>query len=166
MLLFNRRTFLTSLLAPAIALGACGFTPVYGPNGAAQGLQGAIEVATPDAREAYVLVKRLEERLGQPSNVRFALAYDITTRVEDAGVTATHEITRSQIFGTVTFTLTDHVTGAQVQSGSVTSFVSFSNLGSTVSTASVERDAYRRLMVALADLLTTRLIATAPDWLA
>ena len=165
MSLSSRRIFLTTLLGLGAMLGACGFTPVYGPDGAAQGLQGSIAVATPDNRDAYELVKQLEQRLGQPNSARFDLAYDITTRVEDAGVTATHEITRSQIFGTVTFTLTDTTSGAQVQSGSVTSFTSFSNLGTTVSTATVERDAYRRLMVLLAGLLTTRLIATAPDWL-
>jgi len=159
---FNRRTVLASLLA----LGACGFTPVYGPGGAAQGLRGAVRVATPDDREGYELVKRLEERLGQPETARYRLDYQISTRKEDAGVTAASQITRTQVFGSVEFTVTDTATGAQAQSGSVTSFTSFSNQGSTVSTASVERDAYRRLMVTLADLLTTRLIASAPDWLA
>ncbi|MCP5036194.1 MAG: hypothetical protein GY945_01185 [Rhodobacteraceae bacterium] len=162
MLSFNRRLILTSLLA----LPACGFSPVYGPGGGAEGLRGAVQVAAPEDRDAYELVKRLEERLGQPSGARFTLDYRITTRSENAGVTVSSEITRIQVFGTVTFTLTDQSTGAQVQSGSVTSFTSYSNQGSTVSTASVERDAYRRLMVALADLLTTRLISTAPDWLA
>ena len=159
---FSRRSLLTSLLA----LGACGFTPVYGPGGAALGLRGAVRVAAPEDRDAYELVKRLEERLGQPAGGRYALDYRIVSSKKDAGVTAASEITRTQLFGTVTFTLTDTTTGAIALSGSVTSFTSFSNQGSTVSTASVERDAYRRLMVTLADLLTTRLIATAPDWLA
>ncbi len=159
---FNRRIVLSSLLA----LGACGFTPIYGPGGAAEGLIGAIRVAEPDNSDAYELVKRLEERLGQPASAGYALDYRITTRAEDAGVTATSEITRVQLFGTATFTLTDTASGAQALSGSVTSFTSYSAQGSTVSTASVERDAHRRLMVALADLLVTRLIATAPDWLA
>lgn len=165
MSLFSRRIFLTALLGLGATLGACGFTPIYGPRGSAEDLQGSVSVSAPDNREAYEFVKRLEERLGQSSNARFSLTYGITTRIEGAGVTATHEITRSQIFGTATFTLIQTASGAQVQSGSVTSFTSFSNLGTTVSTATVERDAYRRLMVALADLLTTRLIATAPDWL-
>ena len=157
---FNRRLFLTSFLA----LGACGFKPVYGPGGAARGLEGAIEVMAPDAREAYELVKRLEERLGQPDGARYRLEYRIETREEASGIAAAAETTRTQVFGTVTFTLTEKATGQVVQSGSVTSFVSFSNQGTTVNTASGKVDAYRRLMVALADLLVTRLIAGAADW--
>lgn len=166
MLLYNRRYFLTSLLAPSLFLGACGFTPIYGPGGMAKTLRGAVRVAAPENREAYVLVKRLEEKLGQPANAGFKLAYEIETTTRNSGVTAAHEITRTQVLGSLAFTLTNRATGNEVQSGSVTSFTSFSNLGSTVSTASVERDAYRRLMVALADLLFTRLVATAPEWLA
>ncbi len=62
------------------------------------------------------------------------------------------------------FTLTDSASGQVVQSGSVTSFVSYSRQGTTVATASAKTDAYRRLMVALADLVTTRLIAGTADW--
>ena len=161
MSLSDRRLFLTSLLA----LGACGFTPVYGPGGAAQGLTGAIEVQAPTERDEYELVKRLEERLGRADNARFALDYRIETREEASGITAGAETTRKQVFGTVTFPLTETATGQVVQSGSVTSFVSSSQQGTTVSTASGAREAYARLMVALADLLTTRLISGAPDWL-
>ncbi len=157
----DRRLFLTSLLA----LGACGFSPVYGPGGAAQGLRGAVGVAAPGDRDAYELVKRLEERLGQPAGARYALTYQIDTRSEGVGVTPAQEITRTQLFGTVSFIVTDKAADRVAYQGSVSSFTSYSNLGSTVSTASVERDAYRRLMVALADLMVTRLIATAPDWL-
>ncbi len=164
MSLSDRRCFLTSLLALG-GLAACGFTPVYGPGGAARGLNGAIEVDAPNERDAYELVKRLEERLGQPNAARFRLGYRIETREEVSGITATAETTRTQVFGTVTYTLTDTASGQVAQSGSVTSFVSYSQQGTTVSTASGERDAHRRLMVALADLLTTRLIAGAPDWL-
>ncbi|HHL20554.1 MAG TPA: hypothetical protein ENJ52_03405 [Aliiroseovarius sp.] len=156
----NRRLFLVGLLG----LGACGFTPIYGPGGAAQGLRGQIEVAAPDDRNGYELVKRLEERLGQPTGARYALSYELDTREEASGYTSDADTSRSQVFGTLRFTLTDSATGQVVQSGSVTSFVSYSRQGTTVATAAAKTDAYRRLMVALADLVTTRLIAGAADW--
>lgn len=164
MSLSSRRSFLTVLLGMGglASLGGCGFAPVYGPDGAGAGLHGAVAIATPEGRDAYALVKRLEERLGQPENARFALSYAITTRREDAGVTADPAISRSQVFGSATFALTDMLADTEIQSGSVTSFVSFSNQGTAVSIATVERDAHRRLMVALADLMVARLIATAP----
>ncbi len=165
MSLYNRRLFLTALLGQGLLLGGCGFKPLYGAGGPASGLAGAIEVQPPAERDEYELVKRLEERLGQPSSARFRLGYRVETREEASGYTINAETTRKQVFGTVTFTLTDIATGQVVQSGSVTSFVSYSQQGTTVSTASGALDAHRRLMVALADLLTTRLIAGAPDWL-
>ncbi len=165
MSLYNRRLFLTALLGQGLLLGGCGFQPLYGAGGAASGLAGAIEVQAPAERDEYELVKRLEERLGQPNGARFRLGYRVETREEASGYTINAETTRKQVFGTVTFTLTDIATGQVVQSGSVTSFVSYSQQGTTVSTASGALDAHRRLMVALADLLTTRLIAGAPDWL-
>lgn len=159
MSLSDRRLFLISLLA----LGACGFTPAYGPGGMANGLRGSVEVDAPEDREAYELVKRLEERLGRPDAPLYRLSYRIDARTEGVGVTPGQEITRTQVFGTVAFTLADVATGEAVYEGSVESFTSYSTLGSTVSAAAVERDAYRRLMVALADLMVARLVVTAPD---
>lgn len=165
MSLSDRRLFLAGLLAQGLLLGGCGFRPVYGSDGMARGMRGAIEVQAPVERNEYELVKRLEERLGQPSGARFRLGYRVETREEASGYTIDAETTRKQVFGTVTFTLIEIATDQVVQSGSVTSFVSYSQQGTTVSTASGALDAHRRLMVALADLLTTRLIAGAPDWL-
>lgn len=159
----DRRLFLTSLLA----LGACGFTPVYGPGRAAKGLRGTIFVTEPGDREEYELVKRLEERLGRaPETARFRLGYEIETRKEELGVTTAQISTRVQILGTIRFTVTDTLANELVERGEVTSFTSYSDESpsTTVSAAAAERDAYRRLMVALADLIATRLIAAAPGW--
>ncbi len=163
MSLSDRRQFLTALVALG-TLGACGFTPIYGPGGSVRGLRGQIAVDAPDDRNGYELVKRLEEKLGQPQGARYALSYQIDTREEGSAYTSSAETSRRQVFGTVRFSLSEVATGQVVQSGSVTSFVSYSQQGTTVSTASSKTDAYRRLMVALADLLTTRLIAGAADW--
>ena len=63
MSLFNRRAF---LCLPLIA-AACGFTPVYGTGGSGEKLQNTVEVVEPDARDAYLLTRRIEERLGRAS---------------------------------------------------------------------------------------------------
>ena len=57
---------------------ACGFTPVYGPGGSAENLRGRIAVAAPADEEGFALVRRLEERLGQPQ------ASDLTLTVRTA----------------------------------------------------------------------------------
>ncbi|WP_371170061.1 LPS assembly lipoprotein LptE [Aliiroseovarius sp. 2305UL8-7] len=160
---FNRRLFLTSILSLA-TLSACGFTPVYGPGGSAEGLRGSVTVAAPSDANSYVLVQRLEERLGRNLSAPYELNYTITTRSEGVGVTPRQEITRTQILGAISFSVVSNATGEVVEEGSVSNFTSYSTEGSTVSTASVERDAQRRLMVMLADMMVTRFIATYQGW--
>ena len=55
----DRRTFLISLAA----LGGCGFTPVYGPQGGGSALLDNVALPEPDSPEQYLLHRRLEERL-------------------------------------------------------------------------------------------------------
>lgn len=159
----DRRSLLAALGA-LLAISGCGFTPVHAPGGAGAALSGAVEVDKPRDRESYELVKRLEERLGRAQSARYRLNYEIDVTRHDAGVTAAQEITRTRLAGTLRFGVTSAASGLELDKGEVTSFTSFSNLGSTVSTASVERDAYRRLMVILADMVVTRLIAAQPGW--
>ena len=163
MLSSNRRLFLTICLSLA-ALAGCGFAPVYAPGGSADGLRGAVTVAAPSDANSYELVKRLEERLGRNLSAPYALDYTITTRSEDVGVTPRQEITRTQILGAIEFSVTSNATGEVVESGSLSNFTAYSTEGSTVSTASVERDANRRLMVSLADMMVTRFTATYAGW--
>lgn len=159
----DRRLFVTSCLS-LVALAGCGFTPVYGPGGSAEGLRGAVTVAAPSDANGFVLVKRLEERLGRNLSAPYELSYTITTRSEGVGVTPRQEITRTQILGAIEFKVTSVASGAVVDQGSLSNFTSYSTEGSTVSTASVERDANRRLMVSLADMLVTRFTATYAGW--
>lgn len=160
MSLFDRRYLLISL----VALAGCGFTPVYGPGGSAQGLRGAVEIADPVARDSYSLVKELESRLGQPVLARYALSYEITTSQDDLAINPSQEITRYNILGDVAFVVTDIASEAEVYAGSVNSFTSYSATGTTVSTKTAELDAYDRLMVIMADQITSRLLATSGDW--
>lgn len=161
-------------LALLTALPACGFTPAYGPGGAAQGLWGAISVDAPADEDGYVLVRRLEERLGRASAPRYRLAIDIRLTEEGLGVTPDQEITRYRLRGQLDFRLLELGGEAELASGELRSFTSYSApvfsatrgsiAGNPVSVLTAERDAHGRLMVSLADRLVDRLIATAPDW--
>jgi len=156
-----RRLFLALTLA---TLAACGFTPVYAPGGVADALRGAILVAEPADRKAFVLVSRLEERLGQPQSPPYLLTYKIETTDEGVGITPSQATTRFNILGRVDYVLTDRATKAQVAAGKVENFTGYSATGSIVGTISATADANERLMVILADQIVSRLIATAPDW--
>lgn len=158
----ERRAVVLSLLA----LGACGFTPVYGPGGAAAGLWGKIEHDEPRNRDGFLLVRRFEERLGVPSAPRYRLSTGVRRRTERVAVTSEGVAQRYQVIGDALYTLYDRETGQPVARGEVAGFVSYSALRTTVATRAAENDATERLMVVLADQIVARLQATAPEWAA
>jgi len=148
------------ILAP-LALAACGFTPAYGPGGSAGKLTETIWVQDPTDKNAFDLVERLEERLGRPENIRYDLAYTITTEAVGVGITTDNKITRYNLKGVVDYTLTERATGARVTGGRVQSFTAYSATGSTVAGLAAEEDAGLRLMRILADQIVARLIAAS-----
>ena len=157
----SRRIFLGGTVA---AVAGCGFAPVYGTRGSAEGLRGSIQVAAPEDRDAFVFVAHLEERLGQPSAAAYDLGYDIAVDEEGVGITPSQETTRYNVLGRVDYEVTDKATGRAVHAGSVEGFTGYSATGSIVGTLAATRDARERLMIALADQIVARLIASVPDW--
>jgi len=161
MSLFNRRTLILSLAA----LSACGFTPAYGPSGPAKGLHGQILVDAPTDRNGFDFVRRLEERLGRANAAQYKLSYTLNLNEDDLAITPAQEITRYNVLGSARFTVQNVGSGEIITSGTVNSFTSYSATGTTVSTQTAKRAAYARLMIILADQITTRLIATSGAWM-
>jgi len=166
MLSFDRRILrawarLFLPLSAVLFLAACGFTPVYAPGGTASALRGKVEVAAPDTVNSYLLVQNLEERLGRPNQPAYSLSLVLATGEQGQAVTASNETTRYSIVGKVDYVLSDISSKDIVASGSVDNFTGYSATGSTIETLASERDAHARLMVILADQITTQLYATA-----
>jgi LPS-assembly lipoprotein len=146
------------LLAP-LALAACGFAPAYAPGGAGTALFATVRAQDPTDKNGFDLVERLEERLGRPQDVRYDLAYTITTEAVGVGITTGNEITRFNLKGVIDYTLTERSSGARVAGGRVQSFTAYSATGSTIAGLAAEEDAATRLMRLLADQIVARLIA-------
>ncbi len=155
----DRRLFLG--LAAAFALAACGFTPVNAPGGAGGALSGTIVADAPADNLGYDFVARIEGRLGRPDAPRWALAYTLATRDQSVGITPENVATRVNITGTLTWSLRPVGAEDPVLSGQLQSFTAYSTTGTTVATLTARRDAERRLAVILADMLVTRLYASA-----
>ncbi|WP_428926772.1 LPS assembly lipoprotein LptE [Marinibacterium sp. SX1] len=155
----DRRSLLLAL--PLLAAG-CGFTPVYGPDGIGSALQNRVLATEPDSEEDYLLVRRIEDKIGRPTNPAYDLAYTITTVESGQAVTASGDITRYNLIGRVRYKMSRRTDGAIMAEGRISNFASYSASGSTVDTLSAERDAVRRLMVILADQLVAELY-TAVD---
>lgn len=161
---FNAKCLRGLALALPLALSACGFSPVYAPGGTADGLRGQIEAADPENRNEFVLVARLEDRLGLPSGAAYTLDYDISLEREGVGITQAGDTTRFNVLGRIDYRVLDKATGLELASGKVENFTGYSATGSIVGSISATQDANERLMVILADQLVTELVATAPDW--
>ncbi len=146
-------------VAGLLALGGCGFVPVYGAGGA---LRDQIAYQTEDSVAGFVLRGRLEERLGTAPSPRFRLAVTQSSQQRTGAVTADGDITRFNLIGTANWTLSDALTGATVDAGEVQTFTGYAATGSTNATQAAEDDANRRLAVALADMIVTRLLILSP----
>lgn len=162
MWLSDRRTFL-KMLAPVLVVSACGFAPAYGPEGGAGRLQGTIEIDEPVDRDSYLLVQQLEHRLGRAAAAQYGLSLALEVKEERMAIAATNITTRFNVIGKATFALRDLGDGKVLQTGAADSFTGYSATGSTVATQGARRDAHERLMIILADQITTRLIARAGE---
>lgn len=152
----DRRTVL-SLLA-ALPLAGCGFTPVYAPGRATAGLRNGVLVDEPRDRLSFDLVRAVEDRLGNPDSPRYGLAVGISVSTSALAVQGSAAVTRYNLVGSANYVLRDLTTDALVTSGTVESFTSYSATASTVATATAASDAQRRLSIALADLIVSRLL--------
>lgn len=143
-----------------LTLASCGFTPVYGPGGAGTALQNRVLVDQPDDRAGFLLVQRLEERLGRAGDPAFRLSVDLGVREEARAIDPEGDIRRFHLIGTAAYTLSDSGTGTVVRADTVDTFVGYSATGTTVATLAARRDAQERLMTILADQIVLRLQAS------
>ncbi|MBW4706566.1 hypothetical protein KX928_02085 [Roseobacter sp. YSTF-M11] len=142
-----------------VSLSACGFTPVYGTGGSGTKLQNNVEVSEPDTLNGFLLTQRIEERLGRSADPAYQLNVAVRTNQENLAVDSEGNITRYNLLGYAEFALLDTTAGGVIVSGSVDNFTGYSAAGTTVATQAAERDAQRRLMVLLADQITTRVLS-------
>ena len=78
----------TLLALPLLA--ACGFTPVYGPQGAGTALQGRVLVEAPETRDDQLMLQQIERRLGRPGDASFDLGIDLIVTQEGLAIDSGH----------------------------------------------------------------------------
>lgn len=152
----NRRLFLLG----TASLAGCGFSPI-GQGG--HPFQGQITLPTPQNKNEFMLVHRLEDRLGGVTSPTYALQFSISTSSQRTSISSDGKANRNLIEGRVIYTLTRQSDAKVVISGRADAFVGHSTTGSTVATAAAERDAAQRLMIQLADLVTEDLLLRAHE---
>lgn len=143
-----------------LALGGCGFAPIYGGNSA---VWGKLAYATDDTVGGFRMRNRLQERLGQTTAPRYVLAVTTTEQRRTAAIAADGDTTRFNVIGTAVWTLKDAATGVQIEAGEVQTFTGYAATGSTTATQAAATDATDRLSVALADMIVSRLLIVSMD---
>ncbi len=149
----------TALLG-ALALGGCGFAPVYGTGAPGGRLLGAVALPDPDGRDEYNFNQRFEERLGRGAGP-YQLSRTITVNETGLGSLSDGQTTRYQLTGRARYALSLAAGGEPLIAGHTDAFTAYSATGSSASRQASERDAYRRLMVMLADQVIDRLLIDA-----
>ena len=152
MLLYNRRKFIfLSLMA-----GACSFSPDYKSDVGPGFLKGKIELPTPINREEYILYSKLEEHFGQQEKPMFNLS--VSYNITEKGLGSLGSITRYNLIGNASFKLVNISTGALIISDNLKVFTSHSASSQTLATETAKRAARDRLMVSIADQVSTSII--------
>lgn len=163
MSLYNRRK-VAAAIAMSLAMGGCGFTPIYSEGSKASGLRGKIEFTAGKGRESFEMRERLIERFGFTNDPRYALVFSYDVESEGLAVSEAAEITRYNLSGKSVFKVMDMATSAVVFSATVKSTTAYSATSETYPTRVAEQDAHSRLALALADQIVTRVSLTADQW--
>ena len=140
---FSRRTI---LLAP-LALAACGFRPIYGRGSAAEALNGKIAIGEVSDRLSFEFFEQLENRLGRAESPVFQLETTVEVESEGLAITQDNAITRYNLIGVASFSLTHIERNEIVLHDQLRAFTAYSATANAYATFISERDAKRRLAV-------------------
>ncbi len=150
MWLSNRRTFLC--LSGALLAG-CTLQPAHNAT-SESGILYSISLESPRDRKSYYFRNALEDRLAaNASDPSYGLTYKLSTSANSSAISASGSALRRQVEGSVTYMLRDLESKEVVYSQNRNAFVSYSTNGSSAATQAAARNAERRLMTQLADLV-------------
>ena len=121
-----RPAILPALAAAALALSACGFTPLYAERGVTPGLA-RVEVIAPDGRTAYLLREQLDDDLAHDRNAppAYRLNYTLTEVRVPRGLGPDNAASRYELNVTVAWTLTDLANGSELRRGRTAVLVTY-----------------------------------------
>ena len=152
------------LVGMALALSACGFTPLYGGTDS-QAMSpvdhmAAIRIAPLPDRTGQQMHNLLRDRLnpiGQPRQPVYALGLRLSESRQELGIRKDETATRANLNLAVQFTLSSIQTGDPLYRGHVNAVSSYNILTSPFATGFSEADARSRALRELADSIRTRL---------
>lgn len=136
--------------AAALALGGCGFTPLYATGTTPEGMSsyfGQVFVEPIPGRQGVHLRNQLMDAL-TPAGTPSAAAYRLTIKLEDLkeglAIQENTQITRYNYALTAKYELRDSVSGEVLDHGTARAIAAYNVVDSQFATQSAERDAQER----------------------
>lgn len=161
------RTLTASVLVLLLALGACGFQPVYGKRSGETGRQSAVTAdlasiaVSPIADRAGQLLRNsLLDKLtprGTPGQARYRLDVSLAESRSDLVILKDSTSTFVKVRFAANFVLVDLETGQPVHRGQSESTTTFNRVDSDFATLSAEKDARRRAADEISEDIRLRL---------
>ena len=149
MLLFKRIIFISLFF-----FTACGFSPVYNENNTTNLIQ-QISIQEPSTQDEFIFYSHLVDRFSDMGN-KYVLNYAISTSTEDSALDFDGTVYRTEISGSVSFSLKDKENGINLLSDREEMYLSYSNAGSTAAVLNAERTTNKQLVVLLANKVADR----------
>lgn len=152
--------------ALCLFLGACGFKPLYGTNGASMASGdlleqfSAIDIADVRDRQDQQLRNRLINRLtprGTKDKVRYQLQFKMSEDIEGYGFRQDRAVTRERLQLKAQMVLIDMETGEPILEKDNNAWVAYDVVQSDFATVSAQRDARLRATDILADKMVADL---------
>lgn len=157
-----RRTRVIGMAAAlAAALGACGFTPLYGERGGvdASAELAAVHINTIRDRNGQMLHNLLLDRInpnGRPASPLYGLDVQLVEAKANTGIIKDSSSTSAQLANTASYTLVELKTRKPLQSGRSRSVSSYNIVQSDFATLASEKDARERTLREIAEDITTK----------
>jgi LPS-assembly lipoprotein len=141
----NRSVVTAVLVASALGLGACGFTPLYASPGVASKLAG-VQVIAPEGRAGQLIREHLDDSLGRDKGAAPQYRMDLAlaeTRYP-RGIRVDNVATRYEYVLTAAYTLTATATGAPVKRGQARVEVTYDSADQPYASIAAQQDAQDR----------------------
>lgn len=154
----TRRALLAGL--PLLLASGC-LRPMLAEDGPAAEIRGRIALPPIDGRIGYHLSRRLEERLGTPSDPQHSLAVQVATRDTGLAIEPDGSVTRRTVTATARWQLVPRGGGAPVLSGREVARSGYNATTSLYASRVAARTVERRLAEELAERISREILARA-----
>lgn len=159
----NRSIAAATLLAAGLALGGCGFTPLYAQPGLTNQLAG-VQVIAPEGRAGHLLREHLDDALARNKGAapQYRMDLQLAETRYPRGIRVDNVATRYEYVLEAVYTLTSVPSGAPLKTGRARVAVTYDSADQPYASIAAQQDAQDRAAAEAARRIELELAA----WLA